>query len=112
MSTDPQNNLSGRLNQRITLQQKVRTPDGAGGSSLVWQDVATLWAEVAPGRSIEALTHDKLMLRNLHRITIRYRSDVTADKRFVLGSRVFLIIGIVDVNESRHSLEITASEEI
>ena len=112
MSISAPDNFSGRLNQRITLQQQVSTSDGGGGFSIAWQDVATLWAEIAPHRSSEPFLHDKLMLHNLHRITIRYRSDVAANMRFIFGSRIFLIIGITNVDEQKHTLEISVREEL
>ena len=112
MSISAPDNLSGRLNKRITLQQPLSTSDGGGGFSIAWQDVATLWADIAPHRSSEPLLHDKLMLHNLHRITIRYRSDITANMRFIFGSRIFLIIGITNVDERKHTHEISTREEI
>lgn len=105
-------NLSGRLDQRMTLQQSVRTADGAGGASIVWQDIATIWAELRPARSSEQFLHDKLGLQKLHTIITRYRSDVTGDKQFVMGGRVFKIIGIMNIDEHKHVLEISVREEL
>lgn len=33
---------AGQLRERVTIQQAVETPDGGGGSSIDWQDVATV----------------------------------------------------------------------
>lgn len=107
----PPDNISGRLNQRITLQQKVTTADGAGGYSISWQDVTTLWAEVVPHSTSERLISDKETLENRYIITIRHRTDINASMRFVLGSRTFTIIGIMDAGAHWHLQKITAYEE-
>ena len=52
------------------------------------------------------------MLHNLHRVTIRYRSDVAANMRLLFGSRVFQIVGITNVDERKHTLEISTREEL
>ena len=38
----------GELDQRVTIREKVRASDGAGGFTESWQDYATRWAKVKP----------------------------------------------------------------
>ena len=112
MNNHATENLAGRLNQRIVLQQSVRTSDGAGGASVTWQDIATLWAEIIAIRSTETFTHDKLEPNNIYVVTMRYRADITTKMRFMLGSRILLITGIRNVDEEKQILKIDVREEL
>lgn len=105
-----QRNLAARLRQRLTLQQQQNTADGAGGVTRSWQDLATLWAEVIPLHGREAPDAQKLTAFATHRITMRYRNDVSADKRFLLGSRALNIRTVKDIGERHRLLEILAEE--
>ena len=44
----------GELRKQVTVQAEGQTPDGAGGYTLAWTNVATVWAEIKPvtGREI------------------------------------------------------------
>ncbi|MBN9025581.1 MAG: head-tail adaptor protein [Rhizobiales bacterium] len=37
---------AGQLSNRVTLERPVRSGDGAGGATVDWQEVATLWARI------------------------------------------------------------------
>ncbi len=110
MSATDLSNRSGRLRDRVTLQVAVQTADDAGGFTRAWQDVAELWAEIAPLSGHERL--DALQLTGFvtHNLTLRYRADVTADKRFVAGARVFNIRSVVDEGNARRFLHVLAEE--
>jgi hypothetical protein len=45
-----------------------------------------------------------------HRVTIRHRSDVTAEHRILFGSRELNVRGVRDLEERGISLEIDAEE--
>ena len=74
---------AGRLNRRVTIQQKSVARDALGAEVITWVDVATVWAEVSPysGREFVALrqAQDEITTR----ITIRYRPGITPAMRVV-----------------------------
>jgi head-tail adaptor len=41
-------NAAGALNTLVTLEAPQTTPDGAGGETIVWNPIATLWADLKP----------------------------------------------------------------
>lgn len=100
------------MRQRVTLQQESRTPDTAGGASLSWVDVATLWAEVTPFPGSEALQAQKLTGSALYRVVLRYKDAVTADMRLVFKGRVLNIRSLRNVGERDRRLEIMAEEGV
>jgi len=90
--------MSNAMKKRATLQHRARTPDGGGGFSETWTDVASVpevYAEIVPLSGSEQLRYHQLSTVVTHRITLRYRSDVTADMRLVSGGRVYNIVSAV-----------------
>jgi len=45
----------GKLRHRITIQEKVTVPDGYGGVTSTWKDVATVWSSVEPLKGRETV---------------------------------------------------------
>jgi len=112
-------NTVSRLRHRLTLQEEVQTPDGAGGYSRSWQDVAHVWAEIIPlvgsgssakGSGKEALFAGQLQASISHRILLRYRPGITAAMRLVFENRLFNIHSVANVDERREKLELLVQE--
>lgn len=113
-------NTTSRLKHRLTLQQEVQTPDGAGGYVKSWTNVIDLWAEILPitasgsggGRSSgrEMLIAGQIQAEISHRIVLRYRTGITAAMRLVYESRIFNIRHVANVLESNETLELLVQE--
>ena len=103
--------LAARLRRRITIQQPVYSGDGAGGSTVSWSDVDTVWAEIASRRTGgEALFAGKLQAGMTHVVTIRYRADVTAKMRISYDGRLFNIRRVDNVDAADVLLELLVEE--
>lgn len=110
MGMDP-----GLLRERLTLQQVTRTPDGAGGHTESWAAVATnptAWARVKrlpTGLRLQAMQADSLAS---HEVTIRYRSDVDAAKRWLWnGSALAIVSAPQNLDEHGEFLVMLCAEE-
>lgn len=106
--------LAQRLRHRVQLQAPNETSDEAGGSSISWENVATLWAEITPlqaGR-YERVFAEQLGERLTHRITLRYRADINSTQRILFGERLFNIRSVVNVGEAGVIAEILAEEGV
>lgn len=66
----------GELDQRVELQKEVRTPDGQGGFTKLWEVQATVWAHVRPLRGTERQHGDRVQAEGGYLVVIRYRQDV------------------------------------
>lgn len=89
----------GTLSKRITLQQRTRTPDGAGGETGEWQDVDQLWAAVElmrPSRQQIAARDTQSVSA---RITFRKRVDVVPGMRFSYNKQGFVIMTLFEEGE-------------
>jgi SPP1 family predicted phage head-tail adaptor len=100
----------GSMRERVTIQSKTRTADGAGGAAVAWVDLATVWARVTPKAASEPLNGDQKTPHTIYTIRIRYRADTTAIRRIVWRSRTFNIIGTPNPDERRRYLDIEAEE--
>jgi len=90
----------GRMRHRIRIEQPVSTPDGAGGSSVTWTEIATAWAALRPLSADEIVDGDGLAQRITHDVVLRFRPGVTAAMRFVSNGRVFALRSVMDPNET------------
>lgn len=101
----------GRLRLKLVLEMATPAPDGAGGSTLSWNAVATVPADVTPVKAEERRTGEGLSDLTLHRIVIRKRADVSTNDRFRLGDRKFRIRGVTDPAEDGRYLVLICEEE-
>jgi SPP1 family predicted phage head-tail adaptor len=93
---------TGTLRQRVSLQAEQRTSDTAGGYALAWTTLATVWANIKPITGKEVLAAGRLETRITHKITVRWRKDltITPDMRALVHDRVFSIRAVINENES------------
>ncbi len=96
--------------KRLTIQSVSRVSDGQGGSTESWTDGATVWASLEPLKAYEKFQASQIQVPVTHRITMRYRSDVTAASRFTLGTRIFYVKEVINMNEESRFLVIKAIE--
>jgi SPP1 family predicted phage head-tail adaptor len=108
--TDGDANAAGALNSRVVLQAPQATPDGAGGETVAWTTVATLWAELRPTGGGESFAFERAEPTVGWRVRIRFRDDVAPDMRFAIGPRVLEIRAAFDPDGRRAFLECLAEE--
>jgi SPP1 family predicted phage head-tail adaptor len=100
----------GDLRHRIVIERAVRTNDDAGGATLDWEAVAEVSAAIWPREAGESYGADHVAGKATHDIWMRYRSDVTPDMRVRCGTRVFDILGAIDVEDRGRWLKCPAEE--
>lgn len=105
-------NLITRLRNRVALEQPADVADGAGGYTRSYTTIATVWAEILPMNGQEKLDAQKLQSSLMHRITIRYRTDVNATWRVRYGTRLFNIRAVMNNEERNGSLIMIAEEGV
>lgn len=99
----------GTLRERVSIQERSETSDGGGGVSFTWANIATnptVSARVEPLRGFEQLQGLGLQGRVTHRVTLRYRDDVTIGNRFLWGA-IGLNVKSPGINEDERSRYVT-----
>ena len=100
----------GDLRHRVVLESAVRTSDGAGGATIVWTPVATVWAAIVPSGGAESFLLDRVAGAISHEIWMRFRSDVRPDMRITFGTRNFDIRAVFDSQDRGHWLKCLCQE--
>ncbi len=104
--------MIGKMRRQMKLQEQIRTLDEAGGFTFVWEDVAVtpaVFAAVQPLSGGESFAHHQTNFSSTHKITLRYRSDITPDMRLTEGDSVYNILSIIDIDGRKNYLEIAAA---
>lgn len=100
----------GELRRRMVIRQVSRARDAVGGQVDTWADLATVWAKVEAVSASERYWRQQTTAQASHKITIRYRTDVTTKMRIAYGAKLFEVRGITDVDDARAWLEIACDE--
>jgi SPP1 family predicted phage head-tail adaptor len=102
---------AGLLNHEMTLEERVETPDGAGGFTTVWTATATIWARLEPLEPAREAWAGRDAAEQTHRITIRFRDDVKQGMRLRKLTRLFPVLSVQDPDETGRYLVCRTREE-
>jgi SPP1 family predicted phage head-tail adaptor len=94
----------GDLRLRMTLEAPVDSLDEAGSTTRLYEPLASIWAQLAPSKGDDRFVASRQEDAISHIVRIRWRSDVTSQMRFSLGSRRLLIHSVYDADERRRFL--------
>lgn len=101
------------MRHRITFQFVTRTPDGQGGFTEVWANLAsvpTVWAFVCPVAARERLFSSQVQYQRTHKVAMRYRSDITTEMRFLYDGRTFQLHGTIQPDGRKFFMVVDAEE--
>lgn len=118
MSTAGQSRKSsvrvGSLKRIVEIQEKTRTPDGAGGYEVTWTTVDTVGASVDPVGGSEVTRAEQLRYPITHVVFMRFRTDITinGDRRLYYDGRAFNIRNVYDINEDRRFIRLLVEENV
>lgn len=101
---------AGTLRHRVTIQQRPALPAPNGQPSLVWQDVATVHADIRFLNGLETVRSGGDVSIARASIRIRWRTDVTADMQAVdlSSGRVYAIKSVLPDMQRRQYVDLTA----
>lgn len=101
---------SGELNRRITIQQRATSTDSYGQQATTWADVLSCWAAIEPLDGRELLLAQAINAEVTHRLTVRYRTGITAAMRATYQGRLFNIHAVLDPDTAHVALQLLCSE--
>jgi SPP1 family predicted phage head-tail adaptor len=101
---------AGRLDRRVTLQTCTISQEADGGVLRTYQDLATVWASVAPEKGQETFSDDQPLARQSVVFTIRYRAGVLPKGRVQYQGRFYNIRDVSEIGR-REGLKITADAD-
>jgi len=94
---------AGKLNQRVTVQRPAAGEDARGQPLTGWQDVVSLWASVLHKKGLEEVKSDAPTSLVRASIRIRWRTDIDATMRVLVGSAVYQVKAVLpDLVQREH----------
>lgn len=102
----------GTLNRYVEIQFPDEVQSASGEPSRTWAFKASVWANIRPMRGSELVNAQQVDAQLSHRITIRYRNDITAKWRICDGDRIFNVESVIDINDRHHMMELVCSEDV
>ncbi|PSJ61343.1 phage head closure protein [Pseudaminobacter soli (ex Li et al. 2025)] len=90
----------GKLRTELGLQRCVAQSDGLGGQIENWAEVATVFGMIEPISAQSLVGADQTRQAITHRITMRWRGDVSAGTRLTGQGRTFAIVTSHDPDET------------
>jgi SPP1 family predicted phage head-tail adaptor len=101
----------GAFRHELMLEEATRASDGAGGHTISWTEVGTLFARIEPLSATGRFGADQTLENVTHRITMRCRSDVVSGMRLRRLGRAFEVITVHDPDETGRYLVCRVREE-
>lgn len=100
---------AGALNKRARFESEQRVSDGAGGSTLAWQEYVTVWAQLSHERAREKIQQGRIA--NAAAGVLRVRSStatslIDGKYRVVVDGVTFNVRGAANPNQRNDMLEI------
>jgi len=108
---------SPNLNRKLVLETANRVPDNAGGFTVTWQPLGTIWAQITPGAGREVARHQLPRSRVPLRIVVRAAPVGDSQRpipgqRFRDGARIFEINAVTEVDRFIRYLTCHVEEEV
>lgn len=106
---------AGHLRDRVTFQRETRTADGAGGATIVWQNLVTVWGGFRPQRGREQLEAGRLESAVAGVLTVRSSPgtrDVTAADRVQIDDVPYQIRTITNPDRRGKTLELVVERGV
>lgn len=105
------------LNRALTLEAPQRVSDGAGGFTVSWTPLGTLWAEVTARTGRETVQGGAAVSRMAFRIVVRGAPQGSPERpapeqRFRDGGRLFTIQAVSECDAQGRYLTCFAEEEL
>ncbi|PWL19031.1 head-tail adaptor protein [Falsochrobactrum shanghaiense] len=101
----------GQLTCELALEAMHPVGDGMGGHEETWSEVATVWGRIEPLSTAQRDFGTRPRPEVTHRILLRFRHDISSDKRLRKAGRVFALRSVHDPDESGRYLICLAVEE-
>tara|TARA_R110002020_G_scaffold150991_4_gene327931 strand:- start:1454 stop:1771 length:318 start_codon:yes stop_codon:yes gene_type:complete len=103
---------AGMLRHRITVQNASLTINEMGERDASFSDGLSCWARVVPMKETELQDANQTKARITHKISVRYRTDITPTSRIKFGSRIFEIVQVLNREELDEQMDIMALEMV
>ena len=100
----------GRMRERVTIRSTWYEKTSSGGRKKTTADVATVWARAEMLAGTETVRDGQVESRLTHRVTIRYRTDLTPQMELSWRDRTLEVMQVVP--DERHEMVALLCNEV
>ena len=101
----------GKMRYRIEIEDFISTTDSDGFVSELWNNFATVWADIIPVSGKEYFNSAQTLEEVTNKIYIRYISSIKTTMRIIFNERIFNIQSILP-DERNGMITIMAKEVV
>ena len=101
---------SGRLRNRITIQQYETAKNTYGEDIKTWSDYHECWASVEPLTGREYFDSQQVVPETQSRIVMRYKTGIAPTMRVKWGDRYYSISSVLNIGERDRRTELIVYE--
>jgi SPP1 family predicted phage head-tail adaptor len=101
---------AGTLRHRITIQQATEAQNSFNEPIATWATFAQRYAELLPQSGREFIAARQVVPELQHLVNLRWMAGVTPKMRVQLGSRVFDILAVLDLEGRNRELQLACRE--
>ncbi len=104
---------AGRMNRRITIEQRTDGEDAWGQPLTTWTTVATVWADVraaSGSAAAERIAADRETSVAGYSMRIRWRTDITAGMRVSIGGTRYAIVDVIEDVAGREYIDLVCQQ--
>jgi SPP1 family predicted phage head-tail adaptor len=103
---------AGKLDQRISIEQKSVTRDAFGAEVITWVNVVNTWAEISPISGREYLMGKQVQEDASVRVRTRYTPGVKPAMRVTLTGHIYDIVYVQETDLAQKELVLMCRELI
>ncbi|MGE4043320.1 MAG: phage head closure protein [Acetobacteraceae bacterium] len=100
----------GDLRHAVTIEQRSRTDDGAGGGIETWSTFASAYASIQPQQGREMFLDGQMVTIQRIKVRMRYLPGLTTAHRIRFGSRLLNIREVLNIEERNIVHELICDE--
>jgi SPP1 family predicted phage head-tail adaptor len=109
-ASDEDQDMIGALRHRTQILIRSETPDGGYGTSEIFTELVTVWAQFIPLSGLKRYEAQSYGADITHKVLMRYRGDVTDRHWLLWNQRRFQIKTFRYLNEKTAWLELMVQE--
>jgi SPP1 family predicted phage head-tail adaptor len=87
---------AGKFRERVTIQKPKEVRSPSGETTLEWDDLATVYANVLPYSGRDVLQAMQVNMIISHKVTVRYLEGVTPECRILWRNRTLEVAAIME----------------
>lgn len=83
--------VSGKMRERVIIQNKTITQTDSGFQTEVWTNIQTVWAKVDYSSGFEEEEADRIIAQQKIKFTLRNNNNITVSSRFLYRTNYYQI---------------------